>query len=83
VRRYIADLSEAFESLRVEVDGLLDVGETIVGVGRIYYRGRESGVESASAPAGSVFRFRNGKVVYFHAFSEPGKVFGTMGLAAE
>ena len=62
------------------VGDLLDVGETIVGVGRIYYKGQGSGIE-ADSPAGWVFRFRDGKVVYFHAFRDPETVFATVGLA--
>ena len=80
MRQYISDLRDAFETLRVEVSSLLDVGETIVGVGRLYYKGEGSGVEADSA-AGWVFRFRGGKVVYFHAFRDPEKVFGAVGLA--
>jgi ketosteroid isomerase-like protein len=78
--RYIADVSEAFESMRVLGVDLLDVGETVVGIGRIYYKGQGSGVEADSA-AGWVFRFRDGKVVYFHAFRDPEKVFGAVGLS--
>jgi ketosteroid isomerase-like protein len=80
MRQYMADLIEAFETLRVEIGGLLDVGETILGVGRIYFKGQGSGVESDSA-AGWVFRFRDGKVAYFHAFRDPETVFGAVGLA--
>jgi ketosteroid isomerase-like protein len=78
--RYIADVSEAFESMRVASIDLLDAGETVVGIGRIYYKGKGSGVEADSA-AGWVFRFRDGKVVYFHAFRDPEKVFGAVGRA--
>jgi ketosteroid isomerase-like protein len=81
IRQYIADVSEAFETMRVEVGDLLDVGETIVGIGRIYYKGQGSGIE-ADTPAGWVFRFRDGKVIYFHAFRDPEKVFATVGLEA-
>jgi ketosteroid isomerase-like protein len=80
MRQYVADLREAFETLRVDVSSLLDVGETIVGIGRLYYKGQGSGVEADSA-AGWVFRFRGGKVLYFHAFRDPEKVFGAVGLA--
>ncbi|MDQ6810583.1 MAG: nuclear transport factor 2 family protein [Actinomycetota bacterium] len=80
MRRYLTDLSEAFDALSVEVGDLLDVGETIVGIGRIQYRGRGGGVES-DAPAGWVFRFRDGKVAYFHAFRDPERVFGSVGLS--
>jgi ketosteroid isomerase-like protein len=80
LRQYVADLNEAFEALRVEVHDLLDVGETVVGIGRIYYKGQGSGVE-ADAAAGWVFRFHGGKIAYFRAFRDPEKVFGTVGLA--
>jgi ketosteroid isomerase-like protein len=79
MRQYVADLSEAFESLRVEASDLLDAGETIMGVGRIDYKGQGSGVES-DAPVGWVFRFRDGKIVYFHAFRDPEKVFGAVAV---
>ncbi len=41
----MSDLNEAFEWLRPEVGDLLDAGDLVVGVGRIYYRGKGSGVE--------------------------------------
>jgi ketosteroid isomerase-like protein len=80
LRQYVTDLHEAFEALRVEVGDLLDVGETVVGIGHIHYKGQGSGV-AADEAAGWVFRFRSGKVAYFRAFREPEKVFGAVGLA--
>jgi ketosteroid isomerase-like protein len=80
MRQYVADVSEAFEEMRVEVGDLLDVGEVVVGIGRIFYKGKGSGVE-ADSPAGWVFRFRKGRVVYFHAFRDPERVFGVVGIA--
>ena len=80
LRQYVRDLSEAFEHLRPEPTDLLDAGNIVIGVGRICYRGRESGVETES-PAGWMFRFRDGKVVCFRAFREPEQALETVGLS--
>jgi ketosteroid isomerase-like protein len=80
MRQYVHDLSEAFEHLRPEPTDLLDAGDIVVGVGRIHYRGRESGVETES-PAGWMFKFRGGKVVCFRAFREPEQALETVGLS--
>lgn len=78
-RRYMADLSDAFEIGRAELEDGLAVGELAVLVGRIHYRGRGSGVE-AETPAGWVLRFRDGKLVSFRAFREPEQAFEAVGL---
>src|SRR5919204_3162996 len=57
LRQYVHDLSEAFEHLRPEPTDLLDAGSIVIGIGRIYYRGRGSGGEPES-PAGISFNFR-------------------------
>jgi ketosteroid isomerase-like protein len=79
MREYMSDLNEAFEWLRPEVGDLLDAGDLVVGVGRIYYRGRGSGVETDS-PAGWVFRFRDGKLRRFRAFRDPDQALEDVGL---
>jgi ketosteroid isomerase-like protein len=77
-RRYLSDLSE-WETVRIDLDDGLGVGEVAVLVGRIHYRGSGSGVESES-PAGWMFRFRQGQVVCFRAFREPEKALAAIGL---
>jgi ketosteroid isomerase-like protein len=77
-RRYMRDLDDAWEIGRAEVDGGLSAGDVAVLVGRIHYRGRGSGVESAS-PAGWMFKFRNGKVLCFRAFREPAQALEAVG----
>ena len=79
LREYVKDLSEAWEDLRVEVDGVLDAGEIVVGLGRIHFRGRSGGVESPSE-AGWMMRFRDGRVVRFRAFRDPGAALEAVGL---
>jgi ketosteroid isomerase-like protein len=83
LQRYVRDLDEAFEVIRPEATQLLEVGDLVVGVGRVCYRGQASGVETEDTSVGWVFRFKNEKVVSFRAFREPEKAFAAVGLEAE
>jgi ketosteroid isomerase-like protein len=77
--QYVRDLAEAFDWLRPEGADFLGVGDVVVGVGRIHYRGRGSGVEG-DAPAGWVFRFRGGRLLRFRAFTDPEEALEAVGL---
>jgi hypothetical protein len=48
-------------------------------VGRIHYRGKGSGVESAST-AGWMLKFRDEKLLCFRAFREPAQALEAVGL---
>ena len=78
LREYVRDLEETWETIDVQVDEVLTAGSIAVGVGRIHYRGRGSGVET-EATAGWVFKFRDGRVVLFRAFSDPEQVLEAVG----
>jgi ketosteroid isomerase-like protein len=78
-RRYMSNLEDAFEIGRAEIDDALGVDEVALVVGRIHYRGKESGVES-QVPTGWVLKFRDRKLVYFRAFREPAAALETVGL---
>jgi ketosteroid isomerase-like protein len=79
IRQYVSDLSDAWEIVRPEVDDGVEVGDVALLVGRVHYRGKASGVETAS-PAGWMFKFRNGKVLRCRAFSEPEEALEATGL---
>jgi ketosteroid isomerase-like protein len=70
IRQYMSDMAETWEMIHPEADSLLYVGSLVLGVGRIHYKGKESGAES-ELPAGWIFKFRAGKVVRFWAFRDP------------
>jgi hypothetical protein len=55
------DLTDAWEIGAAEVDDVLGIGDVVVLVGRIHYRGKGSGVDSTS-PAGWMLKFRDGKL---------------------
>jgi ketosteroid isomerase-like protein len=80
MRRYVEDLNEAWEMLRVDVDDGIGVGDVALLVGRIHYRGKGSGVEDETS-AGWMLKFRQGKVVRFRAFREPEQVLEAAGLS--
>jgi ketosteroid isomerase-like protein len=80
MRRYVDDLTEAWEFVRAEVADTMSVGNVVLLVGRIHYRGKGSGAEDAT-PAGWMFKFHRGKVIRFRAFREPEQVLEAAGLS--
>jgi ketosteroid isomerase-like protein len=78
LRQWLSDLDDALELARVELDDALGVGDVVVPVDRLHYRGRGSGVES-ELPAGWLFEFREGKVRYWRAFREPEQALKALG----
>ncbi len=78
VRQYLSDLDETFELLEPTLDRVLDVGDLVLAVGRLHYRGKASGVET-DVPMGWVFKFREGKVLYVRAFRDPEQALGALG----
>jgi ketosteroid isomerase-like protein len=79
LHQYLRDLEDAFEFIRPAVEQVISVGDVVVVVGQIRYRGRASGVE-VKEPAGWVFEFTNGKVVSWRAFRDPERALAEVGL---
>jgi ketosteroid isomerase-like protein len=82
MRRYVRDVSDAWEFLRTDVDDVLAVGDVVVVIGRLRYRGKGSGVETESA-AGYVGKFREGRMVYMRAFRDPEQALLALGLSEQ
>ena len=78
MRQYVDDLTEAFEVVQAEVDDGVAVGDVVLLVGRIHYRGRESGFEREDG-VGWMLKFRQGKVLCFRAFRDPARVIEAVG----
>jgi ketosteroid isomerase-like protein len=79
VRQYVKDVAEAFETFEATLDGVLSVGDLVLGVGQVTFRGKASGVEQTQQ-FGWVFRFRGGRVVYLRAFRDPEQALEAVGL---
>jgi ketosteroid isomerase-like protein len=80
MRQYAEDLRDAWGMVRAEVDDGIAVGDVVLFVGRIRYRGKGSGAEDAM-PAGWVLRFRGEKAISFRAFRNPQQVLENAGLS--
>ena len=79
-RRYLSDLTEAWEIVRADVDDGLGVGDVAVLVGHIHYRGKGSGIEAESA-AGWILKFRDAELLLFRAFRDPEQALEAAGLS--
>src|SRR3954471_14153799 len=64
--RYVRDMNDAWDLVRLDLEDALGVGNVALLVGKIHYRGRGSGVEATLA-AGYVISFRQGRVMCFRA----------------
>ena len=79
IREYVADMNDAWDIVRLDVDQELCVGDVVILVGRIHYRGKGSGVEDET-DAGYVLTFKDGKVVGFRPFRDPEASLARVGL---
>jgi ketosteroid isomerase-like protein len=79
IRQYLSDLDDAFEILRGDIDEAIGVGDVVVLIGHVHYRGKASGIE-AETTAGWMFKFHGSKIVRFRAFPEPEQALESVGL---
>ena len=75
----IRDLHDSFAELQIEISEIQQVGDRVVGIGRIRTRGKGSGVESWS-PFGAVMKFENGKATQIRSYLDPQEAFEAAGL---
>jgi ketosteroid isomerase-like protein len=77
---YVRDLEETWDLLSPDVDDLLDAGDIVVGIGRIRYRGKGSGIDS-EVEAGWMFKWGgDGRLLVFRAFRDPRRALEAVGL---
>ena len=78
LREYVRDISDAWDVIDPTIEDSLALGDLVIAVGHIHYRGRGSGVDSRWS-AGWVFKFREGRVILFRAFSDPEQALEAVG----
>jgi ketosteroid isomerase-like protein len=71
---------EAFAEVRLDYSEIRDVGERVVGIGRLHARGKTSGVETES-PVAWVVDFKDGKAIHAKAYLEPSHALEAAGLS--
>ena len=62
IREFFRALDELFDKLHADYPEIRDLGDRVVGIGRISMRGKGSGAETES-PIGTVVDFKNGKAI--------------------
>jgi ketosteroid isomerase-like protein len=80
MRRFVADLQEQWDYVRLEAPEIRDAGEWIVILGDFKARGSASGVE-LDFPVGVVFATLEGKLRYGRFYSDPAEALDAAGLS--
>ena len=80
VRRLFREIYDAFDEIHVEYSEFRDLGDRVVGIGRIRMRGKGSGAETES-PTGSVVEFKNGKGIRVRTYLDPKEALKAAGLS--
>ncbi len=78
-RRWVADSFESFEAVRNEWSEFRDLGERVLAFGRVWARGRESGLELDSS-MGWLFTVRRGKLLRAEGFLSRDEALKAAGL---
>jgi ketosteroid isomerase-like protein len=69
VRQFFADLAEEWEVWSIELDDVRAVRGSVLAVGRIVARGRETHVD-ATIPAAWLYTMRNGRIARLESFDD-------------
>jgi ketosteroid isomerase-like protein len=79
VRRWMAESDATWADLRLEPEQFRDLGDRVLMIGRLYARGRESGIE-VETPIAWLSTLRDGKIVRSEGFLDPQKALKAAGL---
>ena len=81
VRAWMAESIATWEDMRLEAEEFRDLGDTVLMIGRLYARGRTSGVEIES-PIAWLTTLRAGKIIESRGFLDPEEALRAAGLSA-
>jgi ketosteroid isomerase-like protein len=81
VRRYMAQVYEAFEDYRPEVEDLLDAGDKVITLAVEHGRGRASGAAVESRRTAHVWTMRKNKAIRLDLYLDRGKALQAAGLS--
>jgi len=80
VERYFAEISDAWEEIRIVAEEIRDLGDRVLVLGRIEGRGRGSGVP-VDAPLGFVVDVRGGNMSRTRGYLDQAEALQSVGLA--
>jgi ketosteroid isomerase-like protein len=79
VQEYFTALQTHLDS-RIEMERLIDAGDHVVAVGRTTGKARSTGLEF-DVPLVHVWRFRDGRVSRFEAYTDNATMLGALGIS--
>jgi len=79
IRTFFGDLDELFDRVHAEYPEIRDLGDRVVGIGRIRMRGKGSGAETES-PIVTVVDLKNGKATQVRTYLDPKQALEAAGL---
>jgi ketosteroid isomerase-like protein len=80
LRKYGEDADAAWESFRVRIDQVRDLGDRLVAFGEISGRGRSSGLD-VRVPLAWVVDFHEGKLRRLHSYADRSEALEAAGLS--
>ena len=80
VEALFADIRDTWEEHRLVIEVIRDLGDRVLGLGRLEGRGKASGV-SVDVPLAVISDYRNGKVWRTRTFLDRGEALRAAGLA--
>ena len=80
MRQYAEDLREAWDVFEATVEDSIAVGDLVLLVSHLRFRGKGSGVDTTS-PAGHLIQLRDGRIVHMRSFRDPEKALAAVGLS--
>jgi ketosteroid isomerase-like protein len=80
IEALFADIRDTWEDHRMVIEEIRDLGERVVGLGRLEGRGRASGV-SVDVPLALISDFRDGKVWRARSYLDHGEALRAAGLS--
>lgn len=72
--------AEPFEEMTVELEQIVGSGDCLVSIHTFRARAKQTGIEFDD-PLAILWRFRDGKVIYFRSFRDPGEALAAAGLS--
>jgi ketosteroid isomerase-like protein len=79
IRTYVKDMNDAWEIVRMDIDHELAVGDLVLVIGGIRYRGKGSGIDGKTE-SGLVLKFSEDRLSSFRPFLDPERALEALGL---
>lgn len=80
VREMFRELADTLDEIWPEYSEVQDVGDRVVGIGRIHTRGKASGAQT-DVPFALVGDYRNGKTVRVRTYLDPSEALTAAGIS--